>query len=160
MSEWLKWLVLPGGLLLTACAHLGERQFADAVTRFQSDAAFRAQAVGPQVWVTETTVWQDPEGFDRTISCTAMRPLEWFTQRGYQLLPSAQEAERAGLVIERKVHSPVTADVRVGQPKAPPDAIYSFYRDAGEWELAGVEIFSRPAPAGGQVPPHRCLAAE
>jgi hypothetical protein len=159
-AAWLKWLCFFGGVALASCAHLDQRQFAAAVDRFQSDAAFRAKAIGPQIWVTETTIWQDAEGFDRTISCTAIRPLEWFTQRGYRMIPTAEEASREGLTIGKKTYSAVTAAVTVGSPKSPPDAIYSFYRDEGEWNLAGVEIFSRQVAENGRPPAPRCVATE
>jgi hypothetical protein len=157
----MRWITLSGAMLLASCAHLAQRNFAETVSRFQSDASFREQAIGPQLWVTETTTWQDAQGFDRTVSCTAIRPFDWFTARGYRMIPTAEEAARQGLVLEQKVYSPTTAAVKVGSSRAPPDAIYNFYRDdGGEWGLSGVEIFSRLAAEDGTTPAYPCVATE
>jgi hypothetical protein len=146
--------------LLGACTALPEREFAVFVGEYAS-APPPAAGDAPWAWVTETTVWPDAAGYDRTVSCTTMRSYDWFAGRGYGLLPAPDAAARAGLVVTRNVHSPTTADVLVGRPMAPPDAIYSFYRDGDEWQLAGVEVVRRePATAPGAVPDWRCAAGE
>ena len=146
--------------LLAACAHLGEQQLTQFLDRYESDPAFRASATGTQIWVTETTIWQAPGGFDNRISCTSIRSLDWFAGRGYRQIPTPQEAARDGLVVTRTRLSEVTADVTVGPARSEPAAIYSFYRDGGIWSLTGVEVFSRQYPEGAAPPDYRCLATE
>lgn len=146
--------------LLAACAQLGERQFSDFLTRFQADPEFRAAAAGPLIWVTETTVWQDAAGYDRRVSCTAIRSLDWLGTRGYRMIPTPEEARTEGLVVTSKTRSAVTADVTVSPPKSEPHAIYSFYRESGKWQLVAVEIVSRVHPDDGKPPAYRCLATE
>jgi hypothetical protein len=145
--------------LLAACTGLPEREFATFVSGFVAGPP--PAGTGLWAWVTETTVWPDAAGYDRTVSCTSVRSWEWFAGRGYGLIPDPQAAARAGLVITRKVYSPTTADVQVGPPQAPPDAIYSFRREDGEWQLVGVEVIRRELDTPpGAVPSYRCAATE
>ncbi len=136
-------LAILGTVLLCSCAQLGEQRFAEFLPRFQSDSAFRANALGERLWVTETTLWQDPDGYDRSVSCSSVRSLEWFRARGYRLLPTPEEAEREDMVLTASHPSRVTAAVTLGPARAEPQAVYSFYREGGEWQLSGVELIRR-----------------
>ena len=154
MSRGVRIMVLLAFALLVGCAQRADREFGETVARLRVGPDVQAAAAGPRIWVTETSVWQDTGGQDRTMSCTSLRPIEWYTGRGYGFIPSEDEAAREGVTVTRKIHSPTVADVTVGPPRAPPQAIYSVWGDDGEWQMVQAEIIAR------QSEPGRCGASE
>jgi hypothetical protein len=153
-------IVTATSMLLAGCAQLGAERFADFLPRFQADPAVRAAASGPRIWVTETTLWADTDGYDRQVSCSAVRDMAWVEARGYRLVPTEAEARAAGLVLTTTARARDAMDVSVAPPQSEAQTIYRFHREERTWELVGIEVIRREQPVAAATPQYRCLATE